>query len=425
MKYKNINDPYLIKLNKIADQTNYYSVDPTYRIIPQGNNDLKSSDLYYQRLNYEIEFDNTNILNGVIFENFKDYLYIHQKYGKLNLNNDVMNLDENLIKNLNSNPSLYLSSPAADAFNEMSDRHKALINLNAISEKSIFYDIRPKKAFISPNEEHSKYIINYLSKFYNFINVNDINKKIINFKTFIKYFILFYNDNKDKIINKTEFIKSELCPVHCNGLIIEIGNNKHGDDKKAYSDYLRDSFFSKFDTLTKQHGFVMDKHSPWRLTFDIASANAKQYLQNYNIQDVNGYFDQFYYFTEYFNFETLKVFLLNLYNYIRNEKTTVRNVETIFKNGKTCIYYKENFRYFININELYDHITESEFLELYFYIKCKENNIISNENQFNQMFGEISIINKYSGNIAVFDFINNKCKEMKDTGDKKYTRKFF
>ena len=70
-------------------------------------------------------------------------------------------------------------------------------------------------------------------------------------------------------------------------------------------------------------------------------------------------------------------------------------------------------------------MTEIEFLELYFYIKCKENNIILNENQFNQLFGEISTINKYNGNIAVFDFINHKCKELKNTGNLEYTRTFF
>jgi hypothetical protein len=32
--------------------------------------------------------------------------------------------------------------------------------------------------------------------------------------------------------------------------------------------------------------------------------------------------------------------------------------------------------------------------------------------------------NRYNGNIAVFDFINNKCKSARDTGDIKYTKTF-
>ena len=425
MKYKNIQDIYLKKLNNIADEINYYSNDPRYRIIPQGNNNLTTKNLYYQRLNYEIEFNNTNSINGIIPENFKDYLYFHQLYGKINLTNDIVNIDESRLKSLDSDPKLMLVSPAADAFNGLIKQHKRITNSNVINSNSKFYNIKPKKAFISPNLQHSEYINVYFNQFYNFINNNNLNNKIINFKSFIKYFIFFYNQNDNKIINKTEFIKTSLCSPFSSGLIVEIASDKHGDDKNSYENYLRDDAFGIFDTLSKQHGFVMDKHSPWRLTFDIAGANAQPYLQSYDVQDLNSYFDQFYYFTEYFNFESLKIYLLNLYNFIVNEAPTVRNTITTFKNNKACIYEKKISRELIEYNKLNEHITDDDLIKLYFYIKTKENNIISSESQFQQMVQEILTINKYSGNIAAFDFINNKCKHLKDTGDIKYTRTFY
>jgi hypothetical protein len=423
MKYKNTQDKYLQEMNKIADQADLYSTDPKYRIIPQGNNNLTTKILYYQRLNYESEFNNVNLMNGVIPENFKDYLYSHQLYGKLNLNNDIINIDENKLKSLDADQKLMLVSPAADAFNALYSRHKRLIDSNVISSKSKFYNIKPKKAFISANLQHSEYINVYFNKFYDFINNNNLNNKIINFKTFIKYFIFFYNQS-DKIFNKTEFMRTTACSPYCSGLVVEISPDKHGDDKKSYENYLIDESFGIFDTLSKQHGFVMDKHSPWRLTFDIAGANAKQYLQPYDTQELNSYFDQFYYFTEYFNFESLKIYLLNLFNFIVQEQPIARSVETSFKNGKACIYEKQILREFIRYEDLYNQMPEENLLKLYFYIKVKENNIISSDSQFEQMFSEILTINRYNGNIAVFDFINNKCKSARDTGDIKYTRTF-
>jgi len=424
MKYKNTQDPYLQKLNKIADQSNFYSDDPRYRIIPQGNNNSKGLFLYHQRLNYELEFNNVVSIEGMKSENFKDYLYSDQLYGKININNDVVNIDESKLKSLDPDPKMLLISPAADAFNSLYARHKGLINSNAISSNSKFYNIKPKKAFISPNLQHSEYVNSYFNEFYSFINNNDLNNKIVDFKTFIKYFVFYYNQS-DKMLNKTEFIRTSLCSPYSSGLVENISADKHGDDKKVYEDYLRDEVFGIFDTLTKQHGFVMDKHSPWRLTFDIAGANAQPYLQVYDAEDLNQYFDKFYYFTEYFNFESLKIYLLNLYNFIAQEQPIARSVITTFKNGNPCIYEKQITRQQIEYNDLYNNITEEELMKLYFYIKVKENNIISSDSQFEQMFGEIFTINRFSGNIAAFDFINNKCKTLRDMGDKKYTRTLF
>jgi len=423
MKYKNIEDLYLKKMNKIADEANLYSTDPQYRIIPQANNDTTTKILYYQRLNYELEFDNITFINNIKSQNFKDYLYSNQLYGKINLNNDIINVDENKLKNLNSDSKLFLVAPAADAFNALFDRHKALVKNNSIGLKSQFYDIKPKKAFISPNLEHSKYINVYFNKFYNFINNNDLNNKILDFKTFIKYFIMFYNEN-DKIINRTEFIRTSLCSPYSSGLVVEINSDKHGDDKNAYSKYLRDESFGVFDTLLKQHGFVMDKHSPWRLTFDLAGVNAQEYLQTYNVQDLNTYFDQFYYFTEYFNFENLKINLLNLYNFIVQNQPNAKTVMTKFINGKPCIKEKQTLRQYIQYEDLYNNISEEQLMKLYFYTKMRENNCISSDSQFEQLFTEVSVINKYSGNFAAFDFINNKCKLMRDSGDLKYVKTF-
>lgn len=425
MKYKVTDDKYLQEMNRIAEEANLYSsTNSIYRIIPQGNNALPTKNLYYQRLNYEIQFDYVSISQNLKPEKFKDFLYLQQMYGKINLSNDVVNVDNSQLKGLNEDPKLMLIAPAADAFNALFARHKNLINSNGIPQNSKFSEIKPKKAYISPNDQHYAYLNVYFNKFYNFINNNKLNNKIVDFKSFIKYFVFFYNQN-DKIINKTEFIKTSLCSPYASGLVVDIAVDRHGNDLNAYTNYLRDDSYGLFDTLVKQYGFVMDKHSPWRLTFDIAGANAQSYLRAYNVQDLTQYFNKFYYFTEYFNFETLKISLLNLYNLIAQEQPYARIVNTVFMNGKACINERQILRQYIRYEDLYNNMSEEDFLKLYFYTKVKENNIIKTDSEFDQLFGEISVVNKYSGNIAAFDYINEKCKNMKDSGNIEYTRTFF
>lgn len=420
MKYNNTNDPFLKKLNDASADANDYGIDPTYRIIPEGNNTMPTKALYYQRLNYEIEFDRYCSLNAIKSQNFKDYKYTHFLYGKINLKNEVVNInEEKYLKNLNANPSISLLSPAADAFNDLFIRHKILVEKKAISKNNKYSNIFPKKGFISPNIQHSNYVNLYFNKFYTLMNENNLNKNIVDFKSFIKYFIHFYNQNTNKVINKTEFMQTSMCDLLSTGLVIEVSTDKHGDDKNSYLNYVRQDSFRVFDNLSKQYGFVIDKHSPWRLTFDIAGSSAQKYLQNYNVTNLNNYFEQFYYYTEYFNYQTLKNNLINLYNFLINDKQTVTNVQAVFKDNKLCINNKLITREFIKEKDFNKHFSEDEMIKIYFYTKAKENNIIVSEQIFEQQFEEVIKIKNFNGLIMCFDHIQKLCMNKKDTGDDK------
>ena len=424
MKYKNTDNKYLKEINKTAEETKYFSDDPIHSIIPQSNNKSSALPMYLNRLNYEIQFDRVLPIMSLKPENFKDFLYTDQLYGKINTNNDVVNINEQELVSLSSKQTLRLTAPAADAFNRLFTRHKNLLDKQVIDRQSVFADITPQKAFISPNLQHSQYLNAYFNDFYNFINSNDLNKKILDFRSFIKHFMLFYN-TKEKIINRTTFIKTKMCSPLCSGLVVEIADVKHGNDTEVYTKYIQDPSFGIFDTLTKQHGFVMDKHSPWRLTFDIAGSNAKEYMNKYNISTTDQYFNQFYYYTEYFNYENLKINLLNLYNFIVTEKPSITVIKTKSVNGSICVDTQTIQRNFIQYENIFDNIAEEDMLKIYTYTMCCENNMISTQNQFEQLFSEMLSIKKYFNDFEAFDFLNNKRKELSNTGTNTFTKSFF
>jgi hypothetical protein len=424
MKYKNTDNKYLKEINKTAEETKYFSDDPIHSIIPQSNNKSSALPMYLNRLNYEIQFDRVLPIMSLQSKNFKDFLYSDQLYGKINTNNDIVNINEQELKSLSAKQTLSLVAPAADAFNELFVRHKNLLDKQVIDSKSVFADIAPQKAFISPNLQHNEYLNLYFNNFYNFINSNDLNKKITDFHSFIKYFIVFYN-TREKIINRTTFIKTKTCSPLATGLVVEIADQKHGDDKQVYTKYIQDPSFPIFDTLTKQYGFVMDKHSPWRLIFDIAGANAQPYLLRYNISSTEEYFNQFYYYTDYFNYENLKINLLNLYNFIVKEKPIFKDIKTKSINGKVCISKVLIERNFIVYDDLFQNIAEEDMLKIYAYTICCENNMISTQTQFETLFAEMMTIKRYFNDFEAFDFLNNKRKELSNTGTNTFTKSFF
>lgn len=424
MKIKNTDNKYLKSINETATQTKYFSDDPLHSIIPQANNKSNALSMYLNRLNYEIQFDRVLPVMSLKPENFKDFIYTDQLYGKINTNSDIININEQELKSLSAKQTLSLVAPAADAFNELFIRHKNLLDKQVIDSKSVFADITPQKAFISPNLQHNEYLNVYFNNFYNFINENDLNKKITDFRSFIKYFIVFYN-TREKIINRTTFIKTKMCSPLTTGLVVEIADHKHGDDRKVYTKYIQDPSFPIFDTLAKQYGFVMDKHSPWRLVFDIAGANAQPYLLRYNVASTEEYFNQFYYYTDYFNYENLKINLLNLYNFIVKEKPIFRDIKTKSVNGKICINKVFIERNFIMYDDLFQNIAEEDMLKIYTYTICCENNMISTQTQFETLFAEMMTIKRYFNDFEAFHFLNKQRKELSQTGTNTFTKNFF
>lgn len=424
MKYKNTDNKYLKSINETATQTKYFSDDPLHSIIPQANNKSNALSMYLNRLNYEIQLDRVLPVMSLNPTGFKDYIYSDQLYGKININNDVVNINEEQLRALKTNHLLMLAGPAADAFNELSIQHKNLVENQVFTEKSVFFNITPQKAYISANLLHSEYLNSYFNQFYDFINQNDVNNSILDFRSFIKYFIIFYN-TREKILNKTSFIKSKTCSPLVSGLVVELKQNKHGDDKSVYTNYIQDPHFGIFDNFIKQYGFVMDKHSPWRLTFDISSINAQKYINNYNIENAEQYFDQLYYYTEYFNFENLKINLLNLYNFIISEKSIINSVKTKSVKGNICIERIQTERKYIAYDDLYNNISEEDMLKIYAYTICCENNMIATDIQFETLFSEMMTIKKYYNNFEAFDFLNNKRKLLSQTGTNTYKKSFF
>jgi hypothetical protein len=426
MKFNNLEDKFLDKLNDL-NQTDPDVNSGNYIIIPRASNNANSIFTYYQRKNYGKYLNNKLKDTNVSVDTFKDFFYKDNLYGKINTLGNSISINKENLKTLNDNPNFYLSNVAADAFNEMMLKYNAIIDSGLILKTSKFYKIKVKKAYSSPHIEYNDYLNTYLNKFFNFITNNNLKNNITDYSSTIKNFIFYYNSQYDNFLfNKGEFIKSGFSSSNISGLIVEFDMGNYGDDFYKYQKFFEDPSFLAFQNLAKEFGFTIDKNIPWRMVFDISSPSASRYLiNNYSIQNIEEYFNNYYYIADYFDFENFKVNMYNLYSFIAEQEPEFKIANYRLINNKVCISQKTVRRNRFDYSDLNKFIDEKEMLKIFFYIKSKENNFISTENQFEQEFNEILQVYKYKDIISALDLIFFKCKVGYDRGDKQFIMNFF
>lgn len=419
MKFNNLNDKFLDKVNE------YFQIEnntDTFTIVPFGDNNLKTDVLYYQRKNYEKYLNNKLENSNVDIDSFKDFRYKHNLYGKIDFFYNAITINKNSLKQIN-NTKFSLSNVAADALNQMLDKHKRLCEKGQIDKSSIFFNISIKKAFSSPHVEYGNYLNKYFNNFYKFIQNKKIKNNIIDYKTTIKYFLYYYNENSTNyLFNKSEFIKSSFCSPYISGLIVEFANQNHGEDYNKFANYLEDPQFIPFQNLAKEFGFTIDRHTPWRMVFDIASPPAIQYLRdNYQTDGAQQFLATNYYLADYFDYESFKINMFNLYDFIAREEPSFKSAVFKTKNENICISQKLTIRNRISYDQINNFLTEQQLLKIFFYIKSKENNTIKSLNEFEQQFNEILQIYKYTNIESALETIFYKCKQNYNNGDQKLT----
>lgn len=423
MKFNNLDDEILDFLNESLQTPEDVNAD-IFRINPFGNNKLPSSILYYQRKNYEKYFNNRVQSVDVDSKTFKDFIYKDALYGKIDKFNNTITVGRDSLKLLNGNTSLSLVNVAADSFNEMFLKHKRLLNTGLINTNSKFYDLNPKRAYVSPHIEYQKYLNEYFNNFFLFTKTNNLKNNIIDFSTTIKYFIYYYNTSKiNYLFNKSMFVKSTRCPPNCSGLVVELSTDDHGDDKNKHQKYLEDTSFIPFQNLAKEFGFTIDRHAPWRLVFEISSPPSVHYLQKlYNINNVDNFIQENYYLADYFDYESFKVNMYNLYDFIAREQPEFKiPIFRTNKNEQICVSQKHVIRNRIQYNNITNFISEEQLLKVFFYIKCKEYNLISTSTQFEQEYNEILKIYQYKDIVSAIEVISYKCISNQNTGKENFT----
>jgi hypothetical protein len=307
-----------------------------------------------------------------------------------------------------------------DAYTDMLNYQRQFLGGNRLSKDSTFY-LNPQiqKGAIEIDQVYTKYMNDILKIFNNtFLSPARV-KKIKNFSSFLDIFIDFIKlISKISPINRSSYIKSDLCDLALNGLVLNFDTRASYSDTRTKADvYLSDPNFDVFLDSARRFGFLVDRNAPWRIVADLASPVMQRYYSSYGFRDLDTLFSQAYHVAHYTDLEVLKTIILAAWsNYV--EKNPVYKNQTI---GNGCV------KLFAEISELKpisDRIFDANYgtnwlLRLYMFTKYHELDLNFSQKVFENYYQEAIKLFEYSSLETSLDYINSKLESLSSRAKQK------
>lgn len=370
-----------------------------------ANNNSQSLILYEQRLYYKYSFFN-DVDNKIDFWSQQKY------YGILDNKSIPVYLNKQNLKSISSQgvnnlvKKQSLLNVASDCFQEMLTEFKSA-DTAFIINKSIYNPLNVKKSTLIFEDEYTNYIRQFLDIWYE-ENRNTIDNIVDNFDHFLKLFINTFGLLTKPIITQSAYLMSNLASPLITGLSFEVSNEKHDQDPKKISGYIRDQNFQFVYNTAAKYSFMIDKNAPWRFVFNMTSQYASDKLNGYGVDGLDNFFSKLYVYPHLTEYTTIKNELIKFYTSKVNKKPQLQkssychatkglNFETITKDTNT---EKTNFFW----------------IQLYYFIRCKEENIGMTQVQFEYDLKKIFMLYNSFGETAALEWILNKTKKFVDGG---------
>ena len=279
-----------------------------------GSNKLKSKPNFKQRKLYQEVYPAYMSLP----ESFSFWEGSNIYYGRVDLNYNVVNIDENdllAIKTDNKAQVLAINF-VAEAFSDFREYVKvsAISKLNSDSFLAKSWDA--VKGYESPHtfyQDRMKDLYDVFVK--TFIVKGNKHSKVLNFDDFMDVFLNEFVPQlgKDIPLTKSGMILSNFYNPTATGLCVEISNDSHSDDNNKLKKYIKSSNFEFYVLSAAKFGFLVDKNAPWRLVANINSAPMQKYMEKYHV-DKQNLFHYSFYKTSLFDIDNIKVYLRQFYN---------------------------------------------------------------------------------------------------------------
>ena len=216
-------------------------------------------------------------------------------FGKINNVGNATIVNEQYLKPLRhaaSEEPLFAINFVADAWRDLGDKIKELVEKGIMEPSGPYANIAAKKAFRSISSGYHQYMTEtvfplfsntYLGSFKN------ENQRIQDVDSFLKVFTNFVRDYTETTgpITVSGFVESFYCSPLNSGLVISISEDDHNDDFPKSEKYFLDANFDLISSLATQYGFGIDENAPWRFVADLQSAAMKEYMVGVPLDDFN------------------------------------------------------------------------------------------------------------------------------------------
>tara|TARA_R100000234_G_scaffold71048_1_gene43652 strand:+ start:3186 stop:4523 length:1338 start_codon:yes stop_codon:yes gene_type:complete len=254
-----------------------------------GNNNLGARDMYLQRSMYNgYILTALNKVNSPQIETIqiKDFLKDEKLLiGRVDPFGNPILIDRNYLKSFSSGvggSQVTAVNFVIDAFQDMQNKFQNALRLGKVDNDSqALGELSAKKGYNDPSDGYFKHRQRLTKIFRRYILGSGKIDEIRDFETFVPIFLDFVTQMTPRNpITETMYILTSKSSVLDSGLAIEIYEGDYGDDVLKYDLFYDDINFEYLKNLAYGHGFVIDKHIPWRLVADLNSPQMAPYIEN-------------------------------------------------------------------------------------------------------------------------------------------------
>jgi len=392
-------------------------------IMPLGKNRDRSKKLFYRRKYYkDYAFPkpapSQNIMDdNVVDDNSKfkgasrktftpfyytDLMYDKTFYGRIDTLNRTVYPSEKFLKLVSNTQDVFLLNFVCDAANDMLRKIDRLKDSGKLDTKSIYYGFEVKKGWKSFVQDHHRTMKALYESFaVNYINSPALFTRITSFDTFSSEFLSFLDRFLPKFpITRTNMeIRRGTSPL-VSGIMFEISNSKHDDDKEKYENYILDRHFLQIQNIANAFGFMVDKNAPWRFIADLESPQMKKRMADLGFDTLQMMFDSYYYRAHLYEADSLKTYFLSFYDSYIQTYPYYTVVEKCKEGSKAKLLYRQQ--------RAQDPFTDKKLLEFYYFIRAKEAGKDWNQESFDiEVVAAYEIFEKF-GFVEALNYINDK-----------------
>ena len=167
-----------------------------------------------------------------------------------------------------------------DSFNDMKEKFENDLRTGLINfDSEALSSLEPRRAYEDPIQAYKKHQIDKKQQFLNYVEANNLLSKIVDFDSFARIYMDFVSLTAiEQPFTSAMFLLTTNNSILSTGLAVEIYEGKYDDDQMKVDLFYKDPNFEYLKNLAYSHGFVIDKHVPWRLVADLGSPNLAPYV---------------------------------------------------------------------------------------------------------------------------------------------------
>ena len=341
-----------------------------------------------------------------------DMLYGNSLYGKIDRNMNACYLDisdggsiihfENVI-------GVFAVNFVVRAFHKFRESFIELVVSGATSQIPAISGLEPVLAWTDFDNRRVTYLNNL--KTYMVTNfLKSHSRDILNFDDFVRVFLKHMCEGGIRFpVTRTAIMLSSTIPATASGLIIDLADEDSGSDETKES-MLASPSFSIYATKAAQHGFLIDKNSPWRLVANLASPSMQEHMRRSGVRyrpgSASDYFEEFCMQTHLHDMDDLREFMLGTYNEFASS-FPFRKMTSVCR-GKTISSISQ--RNFVSrSNPRYD---EEYWLRLLLRVRIEETNLTQpfTKHEFNKIIEKSLMAFRFYGLEKSLNIINSAIK---------------